>query len=122
MFEVTIHHYHHIVPAPPGDSKLLEEIVARLVGLENHMSQQDEKIAAFEAAANTKLAALGAAIGNISADEAKILADLQVINTNQELTPENQAKLDAVLDSLSTAVDKSQALADSLPDGPPAPQ
>lgn len=120
MVRIEVHHYHHIVPASSGDSKLFEEIVARLVGLEKHMSKQDDASQAFQDQANAKLADLGKALDNISADEAKILADLQAVNASAELTPDNQAKLDAVLASLTDRVAKTQAIADSLPDVSPA--
>jgi hypothetical protein len=108
-------HHHHTVEVLSGDSRL-DQILLGVVNLEKHMAAQDEKIDAFKAATDKKLAALGVAIDNISADEAEILRKLTEINANQDLTPENQAKLDAVLASLDSAVTKSQALADSLPD------
>jgi uncharacterized FlgJ-related protein len=100
-----------------------------LTALEAHLSLQDEKIAAFKADTDAKLASLGTSLdtvasaqANIAADEAALLAKL---NQMEDLTPSNQAILEAVTSGLATIVSRSQdaasslqSLADSLPDEP----
>lgn len=105
------------------------KILTKLTALEKHMSLQDDKIAAFKASTDTKLAALGTSLDtiasaqtNIAADEAALLAKL---NTLDDLSPASQAVLNEVTTGLTAIVTRSESaasslksLADSLPDEP----
>lgn len=81
---------------------------------------QDQSIADFKQAVSDQLTAIGAALDNISADEATLLqkiTDLQ--NSAGELTPANQQTLTDIVTSLTGMAAHSKTVADAVPDTPP---
>ena len=96
-----------------------DQILAGIARLEKSMSAADTKITQFKAAVDAKFAVLSASLDNIAADEANILAQLKAIPP-ADLSPESQASLAAVVTQLTAMADRSQALADSIPDTPAA--
>jgi SMC interacting uncharacterized protein involved in chromosome segregation len=100
----------------------LDRIDSALASLEEHMSKVDDKITAFVTSVNDSFTQLGTSLDNISADEANLakqIADLQAQianDPNSDLSPESQAKLDAVQTAAASMAVRTKTLADSVPD------
>lgn len=93
--------------------EILVQVLAALLRLEQHMATQDESFAAFKAATDANFAEMDANFANIVADETNILNQLKTIG---QLSPANQAILDAAVAALTARVAKSKAIADTIPD------
>jgi hypothetical protein len=113
MVAIRIDVYHHVHEVE--DSSTLGMILNGIHQLEKKMSLADDKITQFKADVDAKFAVLSGALDNIAADEARILAQLQTIPP-ADLSPESQSTLAAVVTQLTAMADRSQTLADSIPD------
>jgi len=86
------------------------------------MANQTEKIDAFQVSVSDQLTAVNTALDAMSTSQADIAADekalldkiVELQNTAGDLTPENQAKLDAIVASAQSLSAKSQAQADAF--------
>src|SRR5690242_21164717 len=88
LFE--IHHHHETCPAAL-------ELLHRLDRLEAHLSKQDDAIKAFSDKVTAQLTTISGNLDNIAADESNLAKQIADLKANAgELTPENQAALDAI--------------------------
>lgn len=111
--EVDIHlHIHHHYDALLGQLERMEE----------RMSQIDDKLTAFQTAVNDAFAKVDTALANITADETNLLQQIEELkNSLTDLTPDQQAKLDAVVTAANDMAARTQAVADAVPE-PPTPE
>jgi uncharacterized coiled-coil protein SlyX len=107
LFEI---HHHHDCPASI-------EILQRLRQLEAHLSKQDDAIKAFSDKVTAQLTTISGNLDNIAADESNLAKQIADLKANAgELTPENQAALDAIAQQAADMATRTQGIADSIPD------
>jgi predicted phage tail protein len=87
------------------------------------MALQDDQVQAFSDAVTAQLQQIGTSLDNIAADEANLLKQIQDLQANAgELTPDNQAKLQTIIDAATAMAQKTSGIADNVPDAaPPTP-
>jgi seryl-tRNA synthetase len=101
------HHFSRGKEAPPWVEQLADKLGLALDKLESMMATVEEL--------SGVIAEIGEAVNKVSADTEKLLADLANIPT-PGMTPEQQAAVDAAVESATAIRDRLKALDDKVPD------
>ncbi len=99
-----------------AQANALDHLLAGVTRLENHLMTQDEAIQKIQEASDAMKIAVNAGVLNITADIKGLQDQLAALT---DLSPANQAKVDALVSGFQQVADQVTALSNIVPD--PAP-